>query len=498
MIWEKLSIKNHLWSGAGGPSDSYWLMRRIFATGLGLIYLNAFLIYWNQGLGLFGSQGILPIKDYIPQVLNYFGSVEKALWQLPGIFLFNQSDELILFVGALGIFLSLPLIFGFVNFPILLALWILHISVIHAGQIFYSYGWETQLLELTFLSFFLFPFWNPRLDNPASPPKKISVYFLRWMMFRLMLGAGLIKLRGDPCWTDFTCMVYHYETQPNPLPFSWWLHKMPAWFHSLEVGFNHFVEVIAPFGLFGPKKLRRATGVLMILFQVFLILSGNLAWLNWITILMAIPCFDDEFLGRFLKLKKYLVIKTPEALPKRSLITLSLFAIVSAILSIQPALNLFSEQQAMNASFNQFHLINSYGAFGAIGKERFEVVISGTENEQITSDTVWREYEFKCKPGDTAKAPCWVTPYHLRLDWQIWFSAMRPELSEPWLANLAVRLLQGTPEVLELLEKNPFPQNPPRFLKMDLYRYQYTDWNQAGWWKRSFVKTYAGPMSLNK
>lgn len=173
---------------------------------------------------------------------------------------------------------------------------------------------------------------------------------------------------------------------------------------------------------------------------------------------------------------------------------------VVLVLSYNPIKNMISPQQRMNESYDGLHLVNSYGLFGSITKNRFEVIISGTQEDRLTASTLWQEYEFKCKPGDIFRRPCWVTPYHLRLDWQMWFSAMRPELQEEWLANLARKMLTNDPVVNRLLARNPFSnQEPPRFVKMDLYLYEFTKTNlQKGqWWERSFVKTYLPPISIN-
>jgi hypothetical protein len=487
-----------LFSFGHSSAESYYLMRRLFATGLGLLYLNAFAIYYHQGLGLFGAQGLLPYQDLFGSSQSAgLGSLENFKTFL-SYFAFDSSDFAITFVGVAGMLLSLPVIFGWVNFPILFLLWFLHLSVVHAGQIFYSFGWETQLLELTFLSFFLFPFWNPKLNRPESPPKMIAIWFMRWMMFRLMLGAGLIKIRGDQCWRELTCTQFHYETQPNPHPLSWLFHHLPDWFHRLEVVGNHFIELVLPFALFGPKAIRRICGVLMILFQTSLILSGNLAWLNWLTILMAFPCFDDEFLHRilrFAKLKPYQKIQA-KPLGTMTRVTLLLFFFSGTALSLEPALNLVSERQVMNASYNRLHLINSYGAFGSIGKERFEIVISGTSDSKISEKTQWQEYEFKCKPGRVDRRPCLITPYHYRVDWQIWFSAMRPNLNELWLLRLGIGLLESNQHVLALLDHSPFGNQAPQFIKMDLYRYEFSVAGSSDWWRRTFIGPYSEPLNL--
>lgn len=485
--------------GKNTPADSYYLMRRLFCSGLGLIYLNAFLIYYHQAPGLYGRPGLLPYHEFIEQLKQQGASFVDVL----SVFWFFSTDTSILVVGLVGISLSLVLIFGYANFFVLFALWCLHMSVIHMGQVFYGYGWETQLLELTFLSFFLFPFFDPRLNLVKSPPKKIAIYFQRWMMFRLMLGAGLIKMRGDECWQDLTCTFFHYETQPNPHPLSWYLHDLPDWLHKGEVFFNHFIELILPFALFGPKWLRRGAGVGMIVFQLSLISSGNLAWLNWITLLMAIPCFDDEFLARISRpffsktwIKKYLNIEA-QKVNWLTTGTLLLFLAVGSYYSYAPALNLLSERQAMNTSYNRLHLINSYGAFGSVGRQRNEVIIRGTTDENISEFTAWQEYEFNCKPGNVNQVPCLITPYHYRLDWQIWFSAMRPELQELWLLRLGIGFLENNQAVLGLIAKNPFAENPPKYIKMDLYHYEFNNLGGDSWWQRRYLKPYLPPITLS-
>src|SRR3989442_442015 len=132
------------------------------------------------------------------------------------------------------------------NVPILAALWLLYMSFVHVGQLFYGYGWEMLLLEAGFLAIFLCPLFRPHPFPRRAPPSAIVMVLLRWLAFRLMFGAGLIKLRGDPCWRDLTRMLYHYETQPLPNPPSLYLHFIPAWFHRGEVLFNHLVGPNVP------------------------------------------------------------------------------------------------------------------------------------------------------------------------------------------------------------------------------------------------------------
>lgn len=473
-------------------SSSHRLTRLWIVRGLGFVYFVAYAIVFFQGPALWGKEGLLPIADFLPQV-------QASFWSYPTVFPFVNPDAALPVFGVLGMSLGLVLMAGYANVPMLLVLWLMQLSLNNSGQLFYSYGWETQLSEFTFLTLFLVPPLDPRLKTTSYPASIVVIWAQRWMLFRLMFGAGMIKLRGDECWRDLTCMIYHYETQPIPHPLSYFFHKMPELLHKGAVLVNHFVEVLVPFGLFGPKLVRRWCGVFCILFQVILIFSGNLAWLNWLTLLMCIPCFDDEFFARWLtfeKIKKVAPLR-PLAL-KIHWGVIGLFAAVVLLLSYAPALNLVSERQRMNTSYGGWHLINSYGAFGSIGKVRTAVVIKATRDPVITTQTEWKEYLFKCAPIDVTDSPCITTPYHLHLDWQIWFSGMRPQLQEEWLFRLAVRLLENNSLIKSMFASTPFDE-APTFIKMDLYKYRFSDFSDwpEKWWERELLQEYMPPISLD-
>jgi hypothetical protein len=156
----------------------------------------------------------------------------------------------------------------------------------------------------------------------------------------------------------------------------------------------------------------------------------------------------------------------------------------------------------MNATFNPYHLVNTYGAFGAIGRTRDEVVIEGTDEPHITEHTVWKEYEFKGKPGNPRRLPPQWAPYHLRLDWLMWFAAISPAYAQDWLVPFLVRLLANDPATLRLLRQNPFPQSPPRYVRTRLYRYRFTTWRELlrdrAWWHRTLAGEYLPPVTLRK
>ena len=319
---------------------------------------------------------------------------------------------------------------------------------------------------------------------------------------RIMLGAGLIKLRGDPCWQELTCLLTHYETQPVPHPLSWYFHALPPWILKLGVAFNHFAELVVPWFAFGPRRARHAAGALLVLFQLTLIASGNLSFLNWLTILPALACFDDSLWRRVLPGRLVVASQRAAANARPSRwhtgAVAALVAVV-AVLSIGPVANLLSSRQVMNTSFGRLHLVNTYGAFGSVGQHRDEIILQGTSDAVIADDTVWKEYEWKCKPGDPMRRPCLITPYHYRLDWLIWFAAMTSYADHPWVVHLGWKLLHGDPGALSLLATNPFPDAPPRFVRAELYRYEFTspDDDSDAWWKRWRLRGYLPPISAD-
>jgi hypothetical protein len=174
-------------------------------------------------------------------------------------------------------------------------------------------------------------------------------------------------------------------------------------------------------------------------------------------------------------------------------------ATLVAVLSINPVANLLSSSQLMNSSFDPLYLVNTYGAFGGIGRERYEIILEGTGDDD-PDEAHWSAYEFRCKPGDPARPPCVVAPYQYRIDWQMWFAAMSEYRHHPWIVHLVYKLLLGDKALLGLLSHNPFPETPPRYVRADLYRYEFTRSRvESGmWWQRTKVGTYLPPVSADE
>ena len=489
-------------------ANEYQFARFLLIRLLGLCFTFVFLGYVQQAPGLIGENGILPIERYRSFLLQNFGDVLSLFWEMPSIFWFNYSDGYLVTAGWVGLILSLAVLCGYANSLMLFILWALQLSIVYTGQLFWSYGWETQLLETSFLAMFLVPLLDGR-PFPKSRSSRIVILLFCWLIIRIMLGAGLIKLRGDASWnwTELSALFYHFETQPIPNGLSWYFHHLPKFWLQAGVAINHVVELFLPALLLLPRRFRNGAGAGMILFQLTLIVSGNLSFLNHVTIIPCLACIDDRFYRKCLPKRWWAKIREsnpPQILNRLGKVTLGTriaLLLLVAYLSIAPVTNLFSPNQRMNSSFDRLHLVNTYGAFGSVGKERFEIVVEGTDSLfKSSNDTEWREYQFHGKPGDPQRLPPSYTPYHHRLDWEIWFAAFGSMKGELWPAYFAFRLLQNEPAVVSLLRENPFPDEPPNFVRLIRYRYRFTTPEEhaktGAWWVKEKEGVFFGPVGL--
>lgn len=466
-------------------APEYWQARLVFQRGLAVVYLLAFLGAALQFRALIGERGMLPVPRYVRRV---------PFRNAPSVFQWHYSDRFFAVVAWGGVGLAGAMAVGlgdavplWASMVLWAALWVLYLSIVNVGQAWYSFGWESLLLEAGFLAIFL--------GNDTVGPPLLVLLLLRWLLFRVEFGAGLIKWRGDPCWRDLTCLRYHHETQPMPGPLSWFFHHLPAPLHRVEVAANHVVQLVVPFGLFFPQPVAGIAAAIIIVTQLWLVLSGNFAWLNWLTILLAASALDAWMLPGLPSAPP--VAETPIWFAG------AVFALTGAVivLSYWPIRNLCSRAQRMNAAFNPIHFVNTYGAFGTIGRVRYEVVFEGTAEEHVTDETIWREYEFKGKPGAVDRWPRQWAPYHLRLDWLMWFAALSPSYARTWLLPFVVRLLDNDPDTLRLLRHSPFRTTRPRHIRALLYEYRYTAPSELRrthtCWTRTLISEYLPPLTLD-
>ncbi|CAL9375344.1 lipase maturation factor family protein [Streptomyces sp. enrichment culture] len=461
-------------------APDYWLSRLVLQRALAALYLVAFLTAALQFRALLGERGMLPVPRFTARV---------PFRRAPSLFQLHYSDRFFAGCAWAGCAVSAALLAGadsalplWAGIVLWLVPWALYLSIVNVGQTWYAFGWESLLLETGFLAAFL--------GNDEVAPPIVVLFLLRWILFRVEFGAGLIKLRGDACWRKLTCLDYHHETQPMPGPLSWFFHHLPRPLHRVEVAANHVTQLIVPFLLFTPQPIASAAAALMIVTQLWLVLSGNFSWLNWITIVLALSA-----------------LRLPATAPSVPAAPLWYEALVLAVgallvfLSYHPVLNMISRRQVMNRSFDPLHLVNTYGAFGSVSRIRYEVVVEGTLDERPRPDSDWREYDFKGKPGDPRRWPRQFAPYHLRLDWLMWFAALSPAYAGEWFGGLVERLLENDRDTLGLLRRSPFPPDtPPRYVRARLFRYRYTDWRElretGACWERTYVREYLPPTRL--
>ena len=505
-----------LWGKDVRPPTYFWA-RRWFLRMLGLIYLIAFVSLWVQVDGLVGSNGISPVNRFLPAVRQQLGP--DAYFLLPTLCWFDSSNAFLYFLCGGGGVLSLLLIFGIAPALLLVVLFVFYLSLTIGGQVFLNFQWDVLLLETGFLSIFIAPWrlWPRELlwwrgsatPATASPVSRAGLFLLKFLLFKLMLMSGVVKLTsGDDSWgwlnhsfhwSALTALDYHYWSQPLPTVFAWWADKSPEWFKHFSVAFCLAVEIIVPFFIWAPRRPRLIAAGLIIFLQVIIALTGNYCFFNLLTIALCLLLIDDAAIGTSRRDIRALVNSAPtgRVLPNQ-LCSYAALAVIVVTLPINAwlifsAFKPQSRQPGWLAKFYEqleaFRIVNGYGLFRVMTKDRGEIVIEGS-----TDGIEWLPYEFKWKPGDLKRAPGWCAPHQPRLDWQMWFAALEAPEQNPWLVGLIVRLLEGSRDVTGLLARNPFQDKPPHYIRAMFYRYRFTSseelWQTGAWWKRQELREY--------
>jgi len=520
------TVTRLLWGKDVRPPTYFWA-RRWFLRALGLIYLIAFVSFWVQVDGLIGSDGMSPLNQFLPAVNAQLGRDAYAL--LPTLCWFYSSNAFLHLLCGGGVVLSLLLIFGVGPAISLVALFAFYLSLTIAGQTFLSFQWDVLLLETGFLSIFLAPWrlwprelmWRPASPAPgtASPVSRAGLFLLKFLVFKLMLMSGVVKLTsGDDSWgwvnhsfhwSALTALDYHYWSQPLPTVFSWWADKSPEWFKHFSVAFCLGVEIIVPFFIWAPRRPRLIAAGLIIFLQLAIAVTGNYCFFNLLTIALCLLLIDDAAVFRMEQRASPASQELRPPSTKSIIDRLLMYCAIVVVIVTLPinAWLIFSAfkprtrpPHALATVYEQleaFRIVNGYGLFRVMTKDRCEIVLEGS-----AEGVEWLPYEFKWKPGDVKRAPGWCAPHQPRLDWQMWFAALERPQENPWLVGLIVRLLQGSQDVNRLLAYNPFPDKPPRYIRAMFYRYRFTtlsELRQTGaWWKRQELREYLPTVSLDQ
>jgi lipase maturation factor 1 len=476
-----------------GYRISAWLFVRL----LGLVYLIAFLSFLVQARGLIGPDGILPLSRFLHAVAYQLPS--SKLWALPTLSWLNPDQPPVGSLAVGGIVLSILLVLGLAPLPCLILLWMLYLSLVSDGQDFMAFQWDNLLLETGFAAILLAPLTLRSSLNSDPEPPRPARWLLYGVLFRLILGSGVVKLSGgDPHWRDLSALTYHYWTQPLPLWTSWYANRLPFWFQRASCLILFGIELGAPF-LIIPPATRKAAFAAILGLMLLIAGTGNYCFFNLLTAVLCLLLLDDRTWP--LGLRSRLAPTQPppgglrSALPWFAAALLGLLSLVPFLgqLGIQPAwpgwlLNLEDTAAPLRS-------VNTYGLFAEMTTSRHEIILEGSDN-----GVDWKEYGFRWKPGDPFRRPRLAAPYQPRLDWQLWFAALGRREDNPWFDNLCVQMLRGSPDVLALLSFNPFPDHPPRYLRARLYDYQFADafshHATGAWWRRTLIGDYCPVVSL--
>jgi len=483
-------ISLFLWGSVLEPPRSD-LVSFLFLRLFGLIYLAAFVSFGVQATGLIGSHGILPLAQFVDAVAGQVGP--ERFFLMPMLFWWNASDLAIQAVSWAGAALSVMLVLNLLPRITLILLYALYLSLFYGGQVFMSYQWDTFLLEAGFIAILL---------SFATVP---GIWLLRWLLFRFLFMSGVVKLAsGDPNWWNLSALSFHFLTQPLPTPLAWYAAHLPAAALKFGTAATFVIELALPFLIVCPRRLRFVAAFGILLLQTVILVTGNYNWFNLQTMLLCPTLLDDAALGRMLprqlarRLPAHAIGSAPGRATRAIVGALATLAVFSSLVQMDERFGGIPPKAvlAIDRLIEPFRIASGYGLFAVMTTQRNEIVLEGSND-----GTNWREYAFRYKPGDVARSPRWNIPHQPRLDWQMWFAALEDPRRLPWLSHFVERLLENEPSVTALLEKNPFPDDPPTYIRALFYDYTYADAGEKAkgiWWDRRLLGTYFPMVHLNR
>ncbi len=457
-------------------------IRDLFLRLLGLVFLAAFLSLLSQVTLLVGRRGLLPVASFLTPARGFLDT--------PTIFWLGSSDTALYAAALVGVVLSVGLVLNLAPRWCLLALWALYLSFVTVGQDFFTFQWDNLLLETAFAALLV----TPGGLRPRRPPDPhpIAVFLMLWLVFRLHVESGAAKLLlGDPSWRDLTAMVTYYETAPLPTWVGWYAHQMPLWAHRLCALYTYVVELALPLFLWGPRRLRAPVFLAMAAMQVSILLTANYAFFNYLSLALLLFVLDDGHLAWLTgRLGHPLAPREPyRSVPWRNVVmsvvvmALVSLSVVPFLPFLRPLAGLTREIAPIARTLNAFRSLNAYHLFAHMTLVRREAVIEGSDD-----GAAWLPYDFRYKPGDPERPPPFVAPHQPRVDFLLWFLLLGSRGDAPYFDALLARLLEAPEVVAPLFVHDPFAGRSPRFVRVAVYRYRFTDpatrRATAAWWQR--------------
>lgn len=473
--------------------------------GLGLVFLVAAVSYWTQFPGLVGTRGLMP-HDALMRQAHAFPGV--GFFDFPTLGWFVTGNGWMHVQCALATLGALGMLAGIVPAVSAFVAWFFYLSLVHLGQTFFGYQWDALLLEAGFLAIFLAPpVLRWRLRSATAAPSRLIFILVRWLLFRLMFASGLAKLvGGDVTWRNLTALTYHFQTQPIPNAVAWYAHQLPESVLRFMTGTALALELVPPLMLFAPRAWRAGAGIALIALQFGIAFSGNFAYFNLLSVVLCLSAFDDRHLARLpIVGRRWFAVhaeSTPppvgRAWPRWVIVPLAALILVTSTHEVMRRFGLLPRQgvpgiRTVVATTQGFNLVNNYALFVAMTTSRPEI-----EFEASRDGETWRPYRFKYKPDAVSKRPRQIAPFQPRLDWQLWFTAMRPCDRRSLAWRMSERLLAAEPSVLRLLDEAPFGDEPPAMVRSTLYEYRFTTSEErretGDWWVRDGKGSYCPTM----
>lgn len=471
---------DRIWQRIANPG-SFELTEALFLRLLGLIYIAAFASLWPQIDGLIGSHGIVPAVKVLPSMREALGA--RVFLDIPTLFWLGINDAALVWFCALGCVAGAALVIGFFSRAAAATCFLLYLSLVLVGQPFTGFQWDALLLESGFLAIL------------AGTPWLVWVY--RFLLFRLMFESGAVKLLShDPNWRNLHALHFHFMTQPLPNPIAYYAYRLPPWLLDWCTAGTLAIELVCPFLLFAPRRLRYVAVSLLISLQLLILGTGNYAFFNLLALALCLWAFDDRIFAPLAGVLRRRVPVVRWPVLRR---TLTLVLAVMMVLGAFQVIDMFAPGggrplRKVLSLIAPFEIVNSYGLFAVMTTTRPEIVIEGS-NDQVT----WREYSFKYKPGELHRDLPLVAPYQPRLDWQMWFASLGTYQENPWVGGLMYRLLTGDQSVIGLLNPPPFSK-PPHYMRALLYDYEFTTPAErartGAVWRRKLLGPWFGAVSL--
>jgi hypothetical protein len=459
------------------------VVRDLFLRLLGLVFLAAFLSLLVQITPLVGDDGLLPARAFLSQVDGFADAPTLFRWIEP-------SDGALRALAIAGALLSLALVGNLAPRWCLVALWALYLSFVTVGQEFFAFQWDNLLLESAVLAILLAP--GGLRPRAAPAPHPLALFLVLWLLFRLHVESGLAKvLLGDPTWRDLTAPASYYETAPLPTWIGWWVHQLPLAAHRASGVAMYLVELVLPFGLLGPRRVRVVTFAGMVGMQLVFLLTANYGFFNYLSAALCLFALDDGHLGWIAaRLRRPIRPRLPRLESRVATAVLAPLTVVLVALSLVTFLPLVPPLRDASAAaapirrmVSGWRSVNAYHLFAQMTRVRYEAVIEGSDD-----GASWLPYEFPWKPGDPMRAPAFVAPHQPRLDFQMWFLLLGGRGVPRWFSELLTELRTEPARAAAFFSVDPFADRPPGRLRVAVYRYTFTDVDTrrrtGAWWSR--------------